>query len=102
MQTTLNLGLREMFCGLSGRKKFTLKELSCELGGPLPTDGLCGQELSWPGAEGPWKPKPLGWRRIWASPKAGQSPRGCPVCDRNIWTRCFIQPDCEGLFFFED
>ena len=65
MQAPRSLGRREASSGwLSGRGgKFTLKELSCELRGSLPADGLLGggggqnsasQEERVPGSQSPW------------------------------------------------
>lgn len=95
LRTTLklNLGPKEILSGLSGGKKFALKELSCELGDTISADRLHGgcrrQELSWPGGEGPRKSKHLWQYDIWANSKPGQHPKRCTMCDRNFWTHCF-------------
>lgn len=72
---------REVSRGLSGREKFTLKELDCEWVAPShqwATPGHAGQELSWSGA-GALEPK---------APHGGWEPSGTNSLDQpGAWTK---------------
>lgn len=105
MQAQRSLGRRETFSGwLSGRGgKFTLKELSCELRGSLPADGLlgggggqnsAGQEERVPGSQSPWGDEEPG-----PTPSLGRAP-GVHLLTGTSGPIASSEPDCEGLCFF--